>query len=235
MEKMRKFKLLYGLVSLGYLVLGLILLFYPSFSMVTLCYVFGILTLVYGVFHIVVYFMKDGTTSIFRFDLVIGLIAVAASIWMLVKPAGILKLLPIILGAFVLLSALMKLQYAIDLRKLDYEKWWLVLIFALVCGGLGVMLLFRPFEAAKTMTMVIGGVLALDGVAGIWTMICISFQFHRLKKAANQVVDAIEDMGKPVAETIDAENIVPAPEEKDGVPVDLEIEPLPEEYFEDKG
>lgn len=231
MEKVRKFKLMYGLVSLGYLVLGLVLLFYPAFSMATLCYVFGILTLVYGVFHIVVYFMKDGTTSIFRFDLVIGLIAVAASIWMLARPAGILKLIPIILGAFVLLSALMKLQYSIDLRKMDYERWWLVLIFALVCGALGVLLLFRPFAAAKTMTMLLGGVLALDGIAGIWTMVCISMQFHRLKKAAYEVVDAIEDMGKPVAETIEPENIVSAPEEEDGVPVDIDIEPLPEEYF----
>lgn len=182
--------------------------------------------------------MKDGTSSIFRLDLVVGLIAVAASVWMLVRPVGILKLLPVILGAFVVLSALMKLQYSIDLKKLAYDRWWLVLIFAFVCLGLGILLLARPFAAARTMTMVIGGVLALDGIAGIWTMICISLQLRQLHKAEKQPeaeMAEIEDKSQSAPKKNEPKSSPQQEEpELDGVPVELDIEPLPEDYFTNK-
>lgn len=234
----RKFKLIYGIVSLSYLMLGLVLLFYPGFSMLTLCYIFGVITLVYGVYHIVVYFMKEGTSTLFRLDFVVGLIAVAASLWMLVRPTGILKVLPIILGAFVVLSALMKLQYSIDLKKLAYDRWWLVLIFALVCLGLGGLLLARPFASAKTMTRVIGGVLALDGIAGIWTMVCISLQLRQIYKAEKkaqagegEIEDGTRSVSYCKAESTSEHQEEP---ELDGVPVDVEIELLPDDYFSGK-
>lgn len=82
-DSLKKLKTSYNWISFGYVVLGLVFLFWPELSLMTLCYAFGILTNVYGIVHLIGYFVRDRLISVFRYDLVIGIIAVALGIMML--------------------------------------------------------------------------------------------------------------------------------------------------------
>ena len=180
-DSLKKLKTSYNWISFGYVVLGLVFLFWPELSLMTLCYAFGILTIVYGIVHLIGYFVRDRLISVFRYDLVIGIIAVALGIMMLIRPQYIVSILPILLGIFIILSSIMKIQNAIDLKRVDYPRWWLILVFALISIALGAILIWNPFAAASTL-MFVGASLCADGIMSLWSMFCLTRSVRRVEK-----------------------------------------------------
>lgn len=181
-DSLKKLKTSYNWISFGYVVLGLVFLFWSELSLMTLCYAFGILTIVYGIVHLIGYFVRDRLISVFRYDLVIGIIAVALGIMMLIRPQYIVSILPILLGIFIILSSIMKIQNAIDLKRVDYPRWWLILVFALISIALGAILIWNPFAAASTLMMFVGASLCADGIMSLWSMFCLTRSVRRVEK-----------------------------------------------------
>ena len=114
--------------------------------------------------------------------LVIGIIAVALGIMMLIRPQYIVSILPILLGIFIILSSIMKIQNAIDLKRVDYPRWWLILVFALISIALGAILIWNPFAAASTLMMFVGASLCADGIMSLWSMFCLTRSVRRVEK-----------------------------------------------------
>ena len=54
-----------------------------------------------------------------------------------------------------------------DARKFGIEKWWLILIIALLVSIVGIILMVTPFAAQTVAAWVIGINLVLDGVLNI--------------------------------------------------------------------
>ena len=51
----------------------------------------------------------------------------------------------------------MKVQNAVDLKRTEHPRWWLILLFALISIGLGVTLILNPFEDEILLMIFIGG------------------------------------------------------------------------------
>ena len=67
----------------------------------------------------------------------------------------------------ILIDGALKLQTAVDARKFGIEKWWLILIIALLVSIVGIILMVTPFAAQTVAAWVIGINLVLDGVLNI--------------------------------------------------------------------
>ena len=61
----------------------------------------------------------------------------------------------------------LKLQTAVDARKFGLEKWWLILIIALLVSIVGIILMVIPFAAQTVAAWIIGINLVLDGALNI--------------------------------------------------------------------
>ena len=70
-------------------------------------------------------------------------------------------------GIVILIDGALKLQTAVDARKFGIEKWWLILIIALLVSIVGIILMVTPFAAQTVAAWVIGINLVLDGVLNI--------------------------------------------------------------------
>lgn len=186
-DSIKNLKRSYNWISLGYVILGAVFLFWPELSLMTLCYAFGTLTIVYGIVHLITYFVRDRMISVFRYDMVIGIIAVILGILILIRPQYIINILPILLGLFIILSSIMKIQNAVDLKRVGYPKWWLILIFAFISIALGLILIWNPFAAAATLMMFIGASLCIDGIMSLWSMFCLSRNVKKVKKAMDEM------------------------------------------------
>ena len=88
MNEKKHFKTSYIFTSLGYVILGAIFLIHPELSLNVVCYAFGTLTIIYGIVHLITYFVKDRLESAFRYDMVIGIIAVALGIFIATLGGG---------------------------------------------------------------------------------------------------------------------------------------------------
>ena len=102
--------------------------------------------------------------------------------------------LPFAMGIILLLGAIVKIQSSINMKRLRFAKWYLVLICAILIGALGVVLLCNPFQKEEDMILYIGICLILDGLTNLISLICIQTRLRKLKKIqkANPDIDLKE-------------------------------------------
>lgn len=193
MEILRDFKRHFILVSVLYLILGIILIIWPATSLTVVCYVLGAIMILYGLLQVVRYFSLDKEFRIFKLDLFIGIVSLVFGIFTLVSPGMIISILPVIVGIFFLVEAVIKIQNAVELNRAGFDNWWLVLLVGILVAALGVLLLINPFAAMTTFVMVIGICLIVDSAASIWSVYCVSKRVRQVQEMEKIMDEAIND------------------------------------------
>lgn len=183
MELIKKAKSAYVAMSVIMLILGLVLVIWPEMSLSALCFIVGIVLLIFGVVKLVSYFSKDLYRLAFQFDLALGIFTLIFGIILIVHPENIVMLLPVIMGVLILLDGVFKIQTAMDARRFGMERWWAIMLLAVVTAIFGLLLVIRPFEGAVTVMILLGITLMVDGVQNLCVVLYtvkISKQ-HRLE------------------------------------------------------
>ncbi len=109
------------------------------------CYGVGGLIGVFGIVYIILYFSAKPVSGEYRSEFAIGLLALFAGAYvalsgLITGGTGVGYVLVIrILGILLLADALLKLQYSVDICRMKFPRWWLVLIFAILGAGVGVV------------------------------------------------------------------------------------------------
>ncbi len=178
----------FTLLAVACLVLGVLLLFFPGASGRVICSLCAIALIVYGGIHVVLYFLRKAPEDLFRHDFAKGLICLLLGVYLLMRPAFLMGVLPVVLGIVVLGDSIIRLQKSFDLVRLGDSLWWVVLLLAIATGILGVLMLVNPFGAAATLLRFIGLGLVLSGVSDLWTMFSLR---HWVKDTARLIKDEI--------------------------------------------
>ena len=112
----------------------------------------------------------------------------------------VVTIIPFVLGLAIVIDGFVKLQRSIDLARLHFEGWVLVLLMAAISIALGVVLLTRPIDTARVLTIVLGIGLIFSGVTGIVVNIFINSKLKNLAKDEAITVESVandeEDLGK---------------------------------------
>ena len=116
-----------------YIVLGLVMVIFPETTEKTFCLSLGAIAAVLGIISLVTYFSRDFEDSVYRYDFVNGVMLILLGLLFIVKMEMIIKLIPIMLGVMILANGIMKLQHAIDLKRIEFSGWLYVLVFSLLC------------------------------------------------------------------------------------------------------
>ena len=136
------------LMSIAYIVLGLMLLIMPETSLLWICYAFGVVVLITGIVCLIQYARIRGTGFTAPFMLVGGVITAGLGLFTLAKPQVVASFLPVVFGIFIVVDGCSRIGSAIDLAKRKGEKWWMLLLFSIVSIALGALLIWHPFGAA---------------------------------------------------------------------------------------
>ena len=110
-----------------------------------------------------------------------------------VKSDSVLYFLCIALSISILADGLFKMQIAIDAKRFGIGAWWLIVALAVVAGAVGLLLVFRPAESLRVMTVLLGSALLADGILNM----CVAIS--TVKIIHHQMPD---DIGRP--DVIDA-------------------------------
>lgn len=152
------------IISIISIAIGIAFLIFPKTSLSTLCLITGILTVIYGLAKIVGYYSDDAFCLAFQFDLALGVLALIFGIILIVRPKYIVSFFPVLMGIAILTSGLFTFQTSRE-SKIFGIKYWLVLsIVSVFCVGIGLVLIFNPFESAVAMTSVVGASIILSGI-----------------------------------------------------------------------
>ena len=161
-EYLKNMKISFFLAAILYIVLGLVLLIWPDITGNLVCFAFGLVLLIYGVITIISFFVHDSRQGSFRLELFLGIVAAGVGLVFLIRPDIVLSILPVVLGIYIVIDALLNLKRAIDLSRMGYPRWWVVLVLSLVSAVFGVLILCRPLFLADVIFMVIGAVLVYN-------------------------------------------------------------------------
>ena len=173
MRLVKEAKRAYMILSGIFMLVGLCLTIWPEISIVTFCCVLGGLCVIYGIIRLVGYFSKDQDRLAFQFDLALGIFVLVFGIILLFHPRPIIALLPVVIGLYIAIDSVFKLQTALDAKRFGMPRWWLMLILAIVAGGFGILLVFNPFEGAALFMRLIGITLIIDGIQNLWAALAL--------------------------------------------------------------
>ena len=186
MTPMRVAKTGYIVMSVVFCVVGVLFIALPARSAVMIGRVLGAAMAVFGVVKLVGYFSRDLYRLAFQYDLEFGILLIALGVIVLLRTNGVMDFICIAAGVAILADGLFKIQIAIDSRRFGIRDWWLIMVLAVVTGGVGLLLIFRPWESVQVLTVLLGAALLAEGVLNL----CVALSAVKIVK--NQQPDVIE-------------------------------------------
>ena len=189
--------------SVFYILLGLCLILIPTQTVDVICkVVFGLILIGVGIYHIYIYIRGKATATIM--DLLSGVVVFVLGVFLFMTPSIVIKLLPWMLSAFVLVDSLWKFKGAFLLKKGGNGAWSVLLIGSLVFIALGIVMLFGRFPKIMTLLIFSGWVLVCDGAADIVFFIIMKLGLRKIaKKAEAEKEEAGVDSSEAVDDKVD--------------------------------
>ena len=186
MQNAVKSQTFFVVLSVLYVITGVVILVWPNLTMPLLGKALGIGMLVVGCTHMILYFTRDHLNSILHMDLTIGVVFASFGAFMLMHADFVEMVLPFAAGILLLIGAMTKIQYSLDLRQMHVKHWRIMLAFAIILIGVGITLLYNPFKG-NVLIYVIGASLIAEGILNIF---CVLFVAHRMKQIQRGKVPA---------------------------------------------
>lgn len=168
-------------VSVLMICLSLFLMFKPLESLEVFTVIFAIIILLSGLGYLISYFTISKESRLFSIDLLLGLVTIISGIMLLVYKKDVINVFPIILGIWIIISNLFKLQLSINLSLfLDNTYLGLVLITILMII-FGLLLIINPFASFMTITVTAGTLLLITEVINLIESIYVIIKLNKVK------------------------------------------------------
>ena len=155
------------------LVLGLLLFFKSSVTLMGISYIFGGLIIAIGVLAIVRFISNNHSDISNQLNIIYGIICIISGIFFIEKPEIIGSIIPVVMGIGIIISSSLKIQQSFNLKSLNSSYFFWSFVTALLSLICGVILLFNPFKGAVIITKVIGIFLVIYAILDICNTIVL--------------------------------------------------------------
>ena len=154
--------------SLVTVILGIVLVIFPSASITIFCTGAGIALILYGLTYLFRYWQGKRQNVSLNTELFFGLIFAVLGLLFLSVPTIIFSILPFVVGALLLLAGLCKIPLVKDAFQIPLPHPWLFLLSSLIPIVLGLILLFNPFGVITSLIVFFGICLIVNGALDIF-------------------------------------------------------------------
>lgn len=185
MNYIKSLKVNYSLSAVICVILGIVLLVWPGQSTQVVCMVLGIVLGGFGLIQIILYLATKEKTMISHSMMMLGVVLAVIGGLIVLKPETIIKAVPMIVGILIVIHGFHNAVLAIDLKKMQYDNWWVALLLSLLTVALGVVLICNPFTIVDTVVRIIGAFLVYDGLSDMW----ILSRVFKTKKNREKIID----------------------------------------------
>ena len=191
-ERLKNLSLSFVLLAADYAALGLVLLIWPLRVMDALCYLTGGVLLLYGVFAILAFWRAQARTAGHLLALLLGIVAAAVGVLLVLQPTLFRSLLTVILGIYIAIDGLLNGRRALELRRMAFPGWGICLGLSAAAVVLGLVVLFRPLLAEIALVRLIGGALLYAGLADLATLFLLWRRTKEWQKIHPVEIDPID-------------------------------------------
>ena len=157
----------YIIISSLLMVLGVLIMALPDLSVSVIGILAGAMLVAFGLVKLVGYFSRDLYRLAFQFDLAMGILLAVMGVILLARPHMAMNFICVALGITFLADGLLKVQMSLDARRFGLKSWWAILLFGLFVGGVVVVLVLRPTQSARIMTILLGVCTLFEGALNL--------------------------------------------------------------------
>jgi uncharacterized membrane protein HdeD (DUF308 family) len=178
--------------ALAYIVLGCIMVFYPTTVNIALCYAIGGALTVYGLFNLITFFVSKN--AYFGFELIVGIAAAAFGVFFLISPHSIYGMISTIIGILIIVDSSIDIKRAIQLKSLGFEKWWVSLLISLAVIVFSICAIVFHAFFANVIMVIFGIILVYEGASALVLMFLIGRFAKRFNPDQKMIEAEAEDI-----------------------------------------
>ncbi|MEG1474358.1 MAG: DUF308 domain-containing protein [Longicatena sp.] len=187
--KIENWKLL--IVSIFYVIFAVISYMIPQSEFLNFFQIAGIAIVLIGLFQVLVYFFKKEYLKSNDFTFSWGVLTCIAGLIVAIKPNVIVDNYPLVISGLVVLDSTLRLQFSMNLLRLQDSQWTIHIGLAIVPMLIGLSLILFTFDS-KLLHNIFSFLLFLDAVANVYTVL----YYKHIVKTYGDNSDEILDLSK---------------------------------------
>ncbi len=169
------------MISVLFLVIGGIMIFFPQINIMNFVYVMGGFLLVAGAWEVTRYFLREEYRNIANFDFSAGVMLLIAGVVLIVRAEAAAAFMYMMFGALVLVQGVTLLQHTFALKALKSIGWIVTLILsaALVLFAAAILLDYNGMFSTGLLTYYL---LAASGLLGLISLFCVGLRIRHFER-----------------------------------------------------
>lgn len=142
--------------SILFVVFGIYLLFKPTLTITIISRIISIITACIGIFGLYRYFVRKDKTKKVDINIIYSIISFLIAILIFIFPTAISGLIPIALGAYMVINAILKLGYLKQIKKNDKPDFGVCLFIFIIMILLSLILIINPLKQVLNINQTMG-------------------------------------------------------------------------------
>ena len=179
--------------SILLLVFGLFMFIRPISTINILMIIFGAILVIDGLVHLVSYFSIKNEYRFFSSELAQAIIYIILGFVIVCNYNRISEFLPIILGVWIIIDSIFRLQISLNIRDIYDSHCGLLLAMSIITGLLGMIILFNPFESLSLFIRIGGAILMFCELISIFEDFSIISRVGKAEKLEKKIAKKISE------------------------------------------
>lgn len=186
--KIKKMSITSIIFSILFIATGIFLLLRPETAINIICYVLGVLLILWGVVSMIQFFSDKTSENYLSISFIFGAFVFIFGIIILIKPTIIASIIPLLLGVWMLINGVIKLSYSLTINKMSNAT--VSIVGSILIIVLGILLIFNPFAGAKSLVQIIGISFIVYSIMDLIESIALTFSLKKKEKTEGKIVEA---------------------------------------------
>lgn len=180
------------LVSILFILLGIIMILFPKTSLTIFAYLIAILLIINGIYLIILDSrMRNLFIPIDTF--LSGILSTLLGIIQIIYPNTLKIIIPITLGTYFIASSIVKMRLALSLKEFGNSSWMLTLILAILSIICGIILILNPTITSITITLFSGIMMIIYAISDIIDMVLFKKHIKEINKHFQKQIKIIDE------------------------------------------
>ena len=168
--------------SILYLLFGLLLFFNPGGVIVTISVIIGAISMIFGVFEIIMYTKTNSNTA-----LVTGAFTFVAGLILCLNTNILATIIPMIIGVALIMQGVKKLELAASFKEKNHSNWSYMFVAASLTIIVGIILFINPILGAVITTQIVGAFISAYAIIDIIDNVVIKKKYDDVIKVIDEV------------------------------------------------
>ena len=191
MKKLRFEKWQLIVLSVFYIVFGIISAAVPREQFLTFFNILGLIIMVIGAFSIFIYFLRKDYLEEHNFQVAFGALYIMAGMVGWLKPELIVSNYPLVFAGCVVIDSAIRLQYSMNLFRMKDQGWLWVFVSALAAIALAAVILLADL-GHDLQRILLTVLLCFDGISNLATLFYERIALKNYYRGAKVEVEVVD-------------------------------------------